>query len=61
MSNWPDIEDRYWPHDIPQEYFHHEQGERRGLKAAGLIAVVLGLCHRVEYLENRVRELENRP
>lgn len=61
MNYWPDIEDRYWPPDMPQEYLHQEQGERRGIKASGLIAIVIGLCRRVEWLEGRVRDLENAP
>lgn len=58
MSYWPDVEDRRWPDDMPKDYFITPE-LKDGISWWGLRAVVIGLCRRVEFLETRVRDLEN--
>ena len=55
MSKWPDKKDRGWPNDIPVSYFHEEHFDSiGGMSWAGLRAVVIGLCRRVEELEKKI-------
>jgi hypothetical protein len=60
VNYWPDLEDKRWPDDLPREYYNlPDRGD--GITWTGLRSVVIGLCRRVEWLESRVRELEQKP
>jgi hypothetical protein len=58
MSKWPELNDRKWPDDVPDDYLDTPDWGRRPLRASAVSAMFIGMARRIDELERKVAQLE---